>query len=101
VAVNITQVGSQERLVFTESGPSGDGGPFGGSLDLVNSTGDGLSFEPTFAGGHNLYFEDANFGNYLALSSGVPEPAAWATLLAGFGIIGAALRRRSVAVRAG
>jgi hypothetical protein len=33
-------------------------------------------------------------------NSGVPEPAAWALMLAGFGMVGATLRRRAVAVGA-
>jgi hypothetical protein len=32
--------------------------------------------------------------------AGVPEPASWAMMLAGFGMIGGALRRRSSAVAA-
>nr|WP_310525357.1 PEPxxWA-CTERM sorting domain-containing protein [Polymorphobacter sp.] len=36
-----------------------------------------------------------------ALSSGaVPEPASWAMLIAGFGLVGAAMRRRSAAIAA-
>ena len=34
------------------------------------------------------------------ISPGVPEPAAWAMLIAGFGLTGAAMRRRRVAVAA-
>jgi hypothetical protein len=95
VAVSITQLGSLERLVFTENGSTADGGPFGGSLDLVNSETDGLSFEPTAAGGHNLYQEsgaNGNLGNYLALSATVPEPATWAMMLGGFGGLGMVIR---------
>jgi uncharacterized membrane protein len=33
------------------------------------------------------------------ISMGVPEPAAWAMLLAGFGLLGSALRRRKAAVQ--
>lgn len=99
VAVTITNHGGGERLVFTENPPGGDTGPFAGSLDLVNSSGSDLTFEPTFAGGHNLYAEidgdsgAQNFGNYLALAGGaVPEPAGWAMMLIGLGGLGMVLR---------
>ena len=41
-------------------------------------------------------FDDALFAN--AIAPGVPEPASWVMLITGFGAIGAALRRRRVAV---
>jgi hypothetical protein len=76
VLVVISSYGaSQERVYFTDSG-GGAGGPFGGSLDLINySTYFGLSFEPSYAGGHNTYVDalDDN-GNYLGVTA-VPEPA--------------------------
>jgi hypothetical protein len=31
--------------------------------------------------------------------SGVPEPASWALMLGGFGLVGGAMRRRRVAMR--
>jgi hypothetical protein len=47
-------------------------------------------------------------GNYILLAAtadggavgGVPEPASWAMLIAGFGLVGAAARRRRVALTA-
>jgi hypothetical protein len=105
VGVLISQDGSDERLVFTEFGASGDDGPFGGSLDMENINTDELSFEPTYAPGgsaHDQYQEvgggvntNNDSGNYLALGiSGAPEPSAWAMMLLGSGGLGAALRRR-------
>jgi hypothetical protein len=41
---------------------------------------------------------DATFSATIAASA-VPEPASWAMMIGGFGLIGAALRRRKVAVR--
>jgi hypothetical protein len=35
----------------------------------------------------------ANF--QFSATTGVPEPAAWAMMLAGFGLVGSAMRRRS------
>ena len=37
--------------------------------------------------------------NFETRDGPVPEPASWAMMLAGFGAIGAAMRRRQVAVR--
>jgi len=100
VAVDITQFGQQLRVVFTENGSPADGGPHGGSLDLVNGGGDAVSFEPSSAGGHNLYFATANadvpglFGNYLGLSA-APEPSSFALLSAGLAGFGFLRRRRA------
>lgn len=40
------------------------------------------------------------FVNYAFLNGAVPEPASWAMLIAGFGLVGAAARRRRVTVAA-
>ena len=37
--------------------------------------------------------------NARALTAAVPEPASWAMMIGGFGMVGAAMRRRKVAVR--
>lgn len=41
-------------------------------------------------------FDDALFGN--AIAPGVPEPASWAMLITGFGVIGTVMRRRRALV---
>ncbi len=40
----------------------------------------------------------AGLGNSFAAAGGVPEPASWALMIAGFGLAGAALRRRRTAL---
>jgi hypothetical protein len=69
----------QEGLYFTDTG-SGGGGPFGGSLDLINDSffiPVALSFSPSYAGpGEYIIltpFGLYDLGLYTALS--VPEPA--------------------------
>jgi hypothetical protein len=37
--------------------------------------------------------------NYVVNVSAVPEPATWAMMIAGFGLVGGAMRRRAVSVR--
>lgn len=56
-----------------------------------------IALAPGFtAGGLTSY----RFSPVTAGTPGVPEPAAWALMLLGFGGIGAALRRRTLAVQA-
>lgn len=45
----------------------------------------------------NGYIGARNF-SYIAANGGVPEPASWALMLAGFGLAGTALRRRTTGV---
>ena len=38
------------------------------------------------------------FGSAGGFTGGVPEPASWAMMLGGFGLVGSAMRRRKTAV---
>lgn len=97
VAIRITDIaGGLQRLFFTESGkPGSTGGPHYGALDLIHGA-NFLTFEPDFHGGNYLYMASGGYkGRYVALSaSSVPEPASWALMIAGFGLVGATLRGR-------
>lgn len=70
----------------------GDADPF--TKDLVSLTG--------FSGVTRLVISSTDFGGVTyddftftpGASGGVPEPAAWAMMIAGFGLAGASLRRR-------
>jgi hypothetical protein len=63
----------------------------------------GVAFSGTaksieFAGVANfVVFDDITFGS---VRPGVPEPATWALMISGFGMVGAAMRRRAAAVAA-
>jgi len=39
-------------------------------------------------------------GGFVTVTTSVPEPASWALMIGGFGLVGAALRRRGIAARA-
>jgi hypothetical protein len=107
VLVVLSPSGTDRRLQFSDTG-AGGGGPFGGSLDLLNGTG-GLSFEPSYFGGNlDLYFTISGevggfFGSYLATTgaNGVPEGGStqMLMLLVILAIVGlhCLLRRRSPA----
>ena len=52
-----------------------------------------------FLGFNDSARSDSDYDDYvirLATAAPVPEPAAWLTLLAGFGLVGAAMRRRQI-----
>ncbi len=49
---------------------------------------------------NQIVFDDITFGSATPGPSVVPEPASWAMLIAGFGLTGAAMRRRSKIVAA-
>ena len=92
------------------------------TLDLVPNAGScpayGASFCPFGATGVNfagtarsiafggvanqIVFDDITFGSATPGpgTGGVPEPASWALMIAGFGLVGAASRRRRLAVAA-
>jgi hypothetical protein len=72
-------------LRFSDTG-AGSGGPFAGSLDLINLNGDALTFEPSYFGEGLRLYQAANstailFGDYSAVH-GVPESGSTVTLLA-------------------
>lgn len=83
---------------LSTSGPAGETGFFGVTSTLgIKTIYVGLSGAPTTAGGaviDNLTIGQAGMGI-------VPEPATWAMMIFGFGMAGAAMRRRNTSVRVG
>ena len=59
----------------------------------ISFAGTGRSFAIS-GGGAQFGFDDVTFN-----AGAVPEPAAWALMLAGFGLVGGAMRRRQRSVR--
>jgi PEP-CTERM motif len=97
------------RIEFcATTGPNCAGGGGDGVLLGQSATG---AFELTFASAAKFVNLDQFFVRYQSIEapgitggsgvgtvvSGVPEPASWAMLICGFGLAGAALRRRRVA----
>jgi hypothetical protein len=54
-------------------------------------------FPSGVTGGQGLYGVRSNGEAFVAYDAAVPEPAAWALMIAGFGLAGSALRRRTAA----
>lgn len=71
----------------------GDSSHFGGYVSAYADP--YITIDPDFAAAHPGYSLSFSDGVGNTLAGAVPEPAGWALLLTGFGIIGAALRRRS------
>jgi hypothetical protein len=56
---------------------------------------DGVGRSISFAGVANqIVFDDVTFGSAVPGTPAVPEPASWAMMIAGFGLVGGAMRRR-------
>ena len=99
-----TRLGKSGDLDFTSVVLTGVGGPYTFTIKN-NDGGDGLTDSAIFSGllGAGSYlltitgnsFGNAQFGGNTTLTtSDVPEAATWLSMLLGFGIIGAAARRR-------
>jgi hypothetical protein len=59
----------------------------------------GIARSIDFGGTANqVAFDNITFGS-IDPGGGVPEPAAWAMMIAGFGLVGGAMRRRNTSVR--
>ena len=80
------------QTYFTGPGTDNpDGVPHAG-VDMV-AGGTTVGFEDTFGGGDQDY-NDLIF-SFTNTRAAVPEPATWAMMLGGFGLVGAAARRRA------
>jgi hypothetical protein len=87
-----------------------EGISFGQDVDLNGQTLHTLyvandnDFLPGASGPNQFFvfgFTDADLPSYVAqaFSAAVPEPASWAMMVAGFGLVGGALRRRKVTLK--
>jgi hypothetical protein len=94
-------------LATTTIGTAGN--LFGGDPNGAAGTSDTLSFLAALGAGDSVGVFVDNFNGYTGDTThlsgsitAVPEPASWAMMLGGFGLVGAAMRRRQrVAVRFG
>lgn len=72
--------------------------PSNGKLDVLASGAEVMDSIELYglvnAAGNALKFKAVKEMSFNAVSGGVPEPAAWAMMLAGFGLAGAAVRRQ-------
>lgn len=100
----ISWYSAETSYLINAVGTYADNTTVNGSFTIVDS------FSSYFAGGG--YFKQIEFSGlpdgYVAIDNfdvdviagGVPEPASWAMLIAGFGLVGAGMRRRRTAVAA-
>ncbi|KTT74068.1 hypothetical protein NS334_05725 [Sphingomonas endophytica] len=90
---SVTQTGSGEQFDVCTSGLTGKGSSAEVSLGAACPS--GMKLLPNM-----VYSFKISAAEYASLTGAVPEPATWAMMLAGFGMVGAALRRRKPEVRA-
>ena len=104
-----TQVGKPGDVDFSTVRLTGPDGPFNFKV-VNNDSGDGLTDSAVFtgplkAGAYLLTISGHSYGNGQyggnTTVQGVPEPASWAMFIGGFGLAGAAMRRRKTAVSFG
>jgi hypothetical protein len=98
--VFFTNVATTKKTYFSDSSLNADGvnhifsAAFAGDSKVAAGT--YVAFEDLWNGGDFNYFDESFVFDNVASHAveGVPEPASWAMLIAGFGLTGAALRRR-------
>lgn len=84
---SVTQSGSGQQFDVCTSGVAGKG--TNAQVALGASCPDGMTLLPNM-----VYSFKVSAAEYAQLTGAVPEPATWAMMLTGFGVVGAALRRR-------
>lgn len=91
IKVNFVGGGSQTSAGF--------GLPSNSKIDVKAGAGEVMDSIQLYglmnAAGSALKFKDVKQISFDAVQGGVPEPASWAMMLAGFGLVGAAARRRA------
>ena len=98
--ITLVRAGGNETIDVPHT--VGSGGAASGSLlffgviDTANPF-TGVQFS-TNTGADVFGFDDMTVGDVGQVQSAIPEPATWAMLIMGFGLVGGALRRRSVRV---
>ena len=93
-----TAAGDIAQSIIVATGSNGVN-PYGANTVALNLAAG--TYQLRFAEADNSGFFNLGVDNVSinAVGGAVPEPATWAMMIAGFGIVGASMRRRKVAVR--
>ena len=84
--------------VLCGNDPNVDFGPCGAdNQSYITEAAEGYPFPSTFTGTYSLNGASGSGSFTVSAPAAVPEPATWGMMLLGFGVAGAALRRRRIA----
>jgi len=101
--ISFTYGGFEDTVITLYSGLGGTGSVLAQVLAGANNPNAFSSFSINFSGTAHSFVIASGQGAFgiddINLNGAVPEPASWALMLGGFGLAGAAMRRRRTAVR--
>lgn len=96
--LSISELGVQPSSIYSMPVSGGNAIADGGFVYFNNRLNFGDLFTQAWTDNHATGYDAVIKVNFSALPAGVPEPATWAMMIGGFGLVGGAMRRRKTRV---